>query len=35
MAGINNASEQIKGFWGSRTGQQKLFLVGGQAPQCC
>jgi len=29
MAGINNASEQIKGFWGSRTGQQKLFLLGG------
>ena len=29
MAGINNASEQIKLFLGSRTGQQKLFLVGG------
>jgi flagellar M-ring protein FliF len=31
MAGMGNATEQIKQFWSSRNGAQKGFLVGGTA----
>src|SRR5579871_5346383 len=31
MAGFNNIGEQAKQFWASRTGRQKVMLVGGAA----
>ncbi len=31
MAGFNNAIEQATKLWGSRTGRQKAFLIGGAA----